>query len=162
MPVLCDALLGGKSLESINDIIYSDGNKIKRNAPGKFPDLNELDFPAFELLPTKVREKAMFGYTTTRGCPFLCEFCLSAKSRARERKISLVAEDLKRMEEMLGYNVVYFGDLTFTINKKRVEEFCKMVKKESIDLFFKVNTRADTVNSEMIDMMSKNNFIEIN
>ena len=52
---------------------------------------------------------------------------------------------------------VFFEDDTFTINKKRVLEFCEKYKERGLDITWSCNARADTLDLETMKAMKKAN-----
>lgn len=77
---------------------------------------------------------AQVGYS--RGCRYNCTFCVSpsvwskAHSAAEERTVtyrsaSSVAEEISQLRDQYGVNFVYFTDLTFNDDPRRLQELCE-------------------------------------
>lgn len=156
-----EALEKDEDLSQVPGITYSNQGKIRRTPEGDYPSLNEIPFPAFHLLPEKVRKKSTFGYETVRGCPFKCQFCIASKTGVNERDLEKVFEDFAKLQDILSYNVLFLGDCTFNFSKKRVKRFCEFARKEGLDIFFKVNFRPDMADRATLDDMPQSNFVEI-
>ena len=85
---------------------------------------------------------------TGRGCPFKCTFCSWPQTlmghKYRVRSISNVLDEMEWISKNLKeVKEVFFEDDTFTVNKKRVLEFCKEYKERGLDIAWACNARAD-------------------
>jgi len=92
---------------------------------------------------------------TTRGCPARCVFCTAPTffgKKVRKRSVDKVIDELRYLESM-GYKEAFFRDETFTYHRKRVEEICKGILKEKMDLTWICNARIGTVDKELMKTM---------
>jgi radical SAM superfamily enzyme YgiQ (UPF0313 family) len=76
----------------------------------------------------------------------------------RVRSVDNVLDEL----EWIGNNLpevkeVFFEDDTFTINKRRVLEFCEKYEERGLDITWSCNARADTLDLETMEAMKKAN-----
>jgi radical SAM superfamily enzyme YgiQ (UPF0313 family) len=96
---------------------------------------------------------------TSRGCPFSCRFCASRavwSKRVRFRSAESVLEEFDRIVAEQHLDYVKFSDDTFTLNKKRVHDFCKQKLKSSVSLVpWGCNIRADTVDLDTLRLMQE-------
>ncbi len=114
-PILVKDILNGKNIEGV----------FKGEVPH---NLDEIPFPAWHLIDIEKYKKAgltRYPLLATRGCPFNCIFC----SREGLSKIVRTRSANNIIEEMLGAYHYFDGqygfcDDSFTLNKKKVEEFC--------------------------------------
>jgi radical SAM superfamily enzyme YgiQ (UPF0313 family) len=130
-------------------------------------NLNDLPFPAFDLLPDftnyggsqfiDFENRKTFRLITSRGCPHICSFCdkniFGKKYRAHN------AEYIMSMIKVL-YNKhkirhIYFSDDNFTLLKKRVIKLCNKIIKEKLDLSWACNARVDQVDLNLLKQMKK-------
>ncbi len=82
-----------------------------------------------------VSHPRVYPILASRGCPFQCTFCYhSIGPKYRERLIDNVVEELKIAIPKYKINSVIIYDDLFSINKKRLYEFCKKIK----ELFKKI------------------------
>jgi len=148
------------SKKEIPGLIYKDGNYIRINEPEHIKDLDSLPFPARHLLPQDEYYVPFFsGKTTTmittRGCPFDCIFCARViKRKYREISLDKVLEEIKQITET-GIRYIQLQDDTFSFNKKRVKNLCESLIKEKIDIEWGCETRADTLDRELIEWLKK-------
>ena len=98
---------------------------------------------------------------TGRGCPYLCTFCSWTQTlmgrKYRMRSIRNVLDELEWIQDNLPeVKEVFFEDDTFTINKRRVLEFCEEYRKRALDITWACNARAD-LNYEAMREIEKAN-----
>jgi anaerobic magnesium-protoporphyrin IX monomethyl ester cyclase len=133
-------------------------------------DLDSLPFPARDLFPNKSYKhywSTHHGYTvtnqiTTRGCPYLCDFCSNPVfgRSYRERSATNVVEEMQQIAR-LGYDRVFFSDDCFTQNLDRVELICNILNKEKIDLQWMCLSRADRLDNAVAMKMARAGCVQI-
>ncbi|MFH1773630.1 MAG: radical SAM protein [Methanobacteriota archaeon] len=147
-------LLDSKNLEKINGISYVTDGKIIHNPDRELiKNLDEIPFPAREYFPLK--EYGIMSLVTSRGCPYSCSYCSSTRfwrQRVRFRSPENVIEELKQISK-LGFKLVRFMDSTFTLDQQRAIRICELIK-ESIDIKWSCETRADFVSDALLEALS--------
>ena len=136
----------------------------KMNKPCELlPDLDELPFPARDLLPNELyryalsRRERVTTMFTSRGCPYNCVFCdkstFGSKWRARNAE-NILAE----VEEIAGRydtrSIIIYDDL-FTVDKQRVKEFCEGVVRRGLKIDWKCEGRVNIIDGEMLALMKR-------
>ncbi|MGD8399719.1 MAG: B12-binding domain-containing radical SAM protein [Bacillota bacterium] len=98
-------------------LVYRDGKTVVVNCPRpQLADLSGLPFPYPEDL-TPLRKKMVY-YETSRGCPYNCQYCLSANERGvRFFELETVKRDLLRFIAA-GVGQVKLVDRSFNCNPK--------------------------------------------
>ncbi len=140
-------------------------NVIYMNPMGTIPDVTKLPWPDHEMFrrhSDKVMAwdkayKNVAMFITARGCPFKCTYCgcnnlhkLYEDQRVtRFRDINDVIDEIKTVTSTYHNDLVWLTDETFTMKKKRILDFCDKYK-EQVGLPFAIETRADTVNEEIL------------
>lgn len=162
----------GRSLAKVKGIGYKEGGKIKITEPRPpIENLDELPMPARDLLPTFDYYCERFGIDyfteppattmfTSRGCPFNCNFCQPTVHnlfgrKTRFRSPEKVVEEIIFLKKKYGINKIYFQDDTFTLDKQRVHNICRLIKENDLHLRWAINSRVNTVNRELIFAMKK-------
>jgi len=162
--LFCNSFENGEDLTRTPGLAYreqKDSNlEIKKIQEPPGLDMNELPFPAWHLMDMKLywdigmphnpfmKSKEFMTIMTERGCPEKCYFCSSADFFGNSGKFRPL--NPQRSYEMVEYAVKKYGikelqieDDTFTLNSKRVVEFCKKIKKFKLRITLPNSVRAD-------------------
>jgi len=134
-------------LKNVNGLCYKDetGNVII--TPKRMPvnNLDELPYPDLEsiefekTLDNMSCQDALYGamdyprmYTIfgSRGCPFQCTFCYH-NERYRERSVDNIIKEIEFAIKKYKINSFNLLDDLFSVNKERLKEFCKKIRKVS-------------------------------
>lgn len=149
---------GIKRLRDIRGISYRWNGEILHNLEREFiQDLDEIPFPARDLLLNKdsYNSEDMGLLMTSRGCPYNCSYCATDiwKRKIRYRSVDNIIEEIKLVIDAYGTTQFTLKDDTFTINRKRVMEFCDRLIKENIKINWDCNTRVDLVDEDLLRRM---------
>jgi len=158
-----------KSIENIKGICYKKEKEIIFTPPREpISDLDALPFPdygAFEfdkvldnLTPGLVSNLRTYPVLGSRGCPFQCTFCYH--STGPIYRVRSVKNIIKEIEFAIGrYKIesFYLSDDLFAVQKDRLYEFCKEIKKlnekYSLDLKWMCQLWVGVVDKEMIEVL---------
>lgn len=96
-------------------------------------NLDTLPFPAREKYGELIKSLGMINLTTTRGCPFQCNYCQPTKQilfgkSVRRRSVDNIMAEIEDAVDRFNINRFSIDDDTFTFNKKVVLDFCERVK----------------------------------
>ena len=146
-------------LEQVQSLRYIDKNNIYHENPlaKPFCNLDEIPFPSRKrCIGGNFRNDNSFGILTGRGCPFQCAFCYEGANtkKVRLRSIENVISEIDfavSENRKLKYLNVY--DDTFTLDFRRVEKFCKEVKKRNLLWYCEGHTSNIVKHPEMIKVM---------
>lgn len=153
-----------KTLEGVRGLIYKENGRIIDNGRRDFiKNLDELPFPAYDLLPLEKysilgQMLEHFPMMSSRGCPFGCRYCASSLFMGRSfraRSAENVVDEIEWLQDKFGAKYIGFGDDTFTLNKKRVLKICEEIKRRSLDVEWSCSSRVDTIDSETIKEMKR-------
>ncbi len=161
-----------RDFKSIKGISYKENGRIIHNPNREFTSSEDLDRIPFVSKVYKKHLNIKDYYLSSslypevqifsgRGCPCLCTFCSWTQTlmgrKYRVRSISNVLDELEWIQENLPeVKEVFFEDDTFTINKKRVLEFCKEYRERGLDITWACNARADLDYETMKEMKKAN------
>lgn len=153
---------GNISFNQIKGISYKefDGKIVNTLDRALIKELDILSVPKRELI------LGYDGYTadqlgwimTSRGCAYDCTFC-NAKAmwtrKVRFLSLSIVMDELDYLRKNFKITNITFMDDSFTVNKKRVMEFCKMLIEGNKKITWSCLTRADLIDEEVIKKMKE-------
>ncbi len=149
-------------------IAYRYNNKVVLNPPRKpINNLDDLPFPAWELIPDfpdrykpaayKFKHLPATYLVNSRGCPYKCNFCDTSVYGKKRRYYSneFILKMMRHLIEKYGIKEFVFEDDLFCVNKKRVLEFCELIKKEDFKITFSCNVRAELVDQETLSALKE-------
>lgn len=116
-------------------------------------DLDQLPLPAWDLVDIEpyrqmwLKSKGYFSLnmSTTRGCPFKCNWCAKPiyGSRYNSRSPRNVVDELKLLKGRYNMDHIWFCDDIFGLKPGWITEFAELVKREGLTFKYKIQTRAD-------------------
>jgi len=126
-------------------------------------DLDSIPWPDREAFPDSYYQDELIGANIlgSRGCPYPCSFCQNKfltnlyKDKGkfiRYRSLENIFAEIDDLIKRYGIKKIYFSDETFTMNKKRVLEFCQAYKAR-FTLPFMCQTRIDTLDEEIVSAL---------
>ncbi|UCE08642.1 MAG: cobalamin-dependent protein, partial [bacterium] len=150
--------LEAEQLSSIKGITYRRNDKLIHNPDREFiQNLDVIPFPARDLLLNSgaYNSEDMGLLMTSRGCPYNCSYCATGiwKRKIRYRSTDNVIAEIKSAIDTYGIRQFTIKDDTFTVNRKRVLEFCDKLIKENLGINWDCNTRVDVVDEELLKKM---------
>lgn len=151
-----------EGLEDV-DIILGEGEYLN-NSIRCFKNLDDIPFPNYEAFDSwsYIAENFRLGsmnypLTTSRGCPYRCTFCCTQKFCGnrlwRTRSVDNCYREIKRAKDRYSIKGFEILDDNFTINKKRVLNFCQAIEDLELNWFCYQGIRCDKFDEEMADSM---------
>lgn len=153
---LVDALQAGRQdVSGINGLAFPAANgKVLTTTPRSLiKDLDELPFPDRESLMKleTYRPDDLSMIMTSRGCPFNCSFCSSIWERkVRNRSVANIVAEVEYLVRRFGTKNIFFKDDTFTLNRRRVLDFCASLQAGKTDVNWECLTRIELVDEEIV------------
>ena len=157
-----------KNFSNIKGIAYINKNKYVRTESREFlSNLDELPFPARDLAPLHLyapspTKRVSSGKSTSilgeRGCPHDCHYCVSPrfwKRTYRARSPKNIVDEIQECVEKYGISEFNFHDDLFTLKKQRIMDFCKEIDNRNLKIIFTIQSRVDTLDSEMLQMLAE-------
>lgn len=96
--------------------------------------------------------------TTSRGCPAACRFCSSPgfwQRRVRFRSPRSIADEIRYIRDRFGLIYFSFRDDTFTADRKRVIELCRLLIEEKLYIMWNCQSRVNSIDEEMLSWMKR-------
>ena len=153
-------------LSDIPGVSYRKGSEIHHNSMCEAnAEVDALPIPDRTLLMNEIlySSEDMGLIMTTRGCPFRCTFCASDINRVTYRSIEDVIKEMQDVQKRYGTHQFTFKDDSFTVNRKRVLEFCDKLIQSGLKTRWECNTRVGLIDEGMLKKMKMAgcNFIKI-
>ncbi|HJT18925.1 MAG TPA: glycosyltransferase [Nitrospira sp.] len=135
---------------------FEEGDQVK--------DLNQLPFPARDLLPNDRYVYPLLGapvvtLQTSRGCPFpcgyYCPYPLVEGVKWRAQTAERIFAELKDVVEGRGLTKIYFRDATFTLNQDRVAKLCDLMSAAGWSIEWVCETRIDCLGDPLLEKMRR-------
>jgi len=155
----------GLSLATIKGIAYrgNEGEVCLTKSRPRMKSLDQLPTPSLDLHDINLFRqpdgliKGFHRVFTSRGCPGRCTFCdwKIFGQRMAYYSIPVVVDEIKRRAAKYGIRSFTINDDCFTVNKKRVMEFCNLISQIRPKLSWRVSSRANLVNQQMLNAMKE-------
>ena len=162
VPDLLNALAAGDDLGKINGIAYrNNGETVITPLRDPVQDIDTTPFPARHLFKNEnyynvlAKRRNFTVMLSARGCPFRCSFCDLKTKQFRMRSAKNFVDEIESCYRDHGIRSIDMYDSSFTVDKKRVHEICNEIIRRKLDLDWTVRTRADCVNKELLEVMSR-------
>jgi len=141
-------------LYKIQSLAYlNDGKVVKTPARPVIRNLDELPFPAWDLV-NRDKYRALWlehhghysmNLVTTRGCPFHCNWCAKPiwGQKYNSRSPQNVVEEMVWLKAYFQPDSIWFMDDIMGIQDKWIEEFADLLDENNAHIPFKSLNRAD-------------------
>jgi anaerobic magnesium-protoporphyrin IX monomethyl ester cyclase len=157
---LVTAIRGGhENFSAIPGLAWlQNGMPLRSPARKVMKDLDSLPLPAWDLVDIESYRKIWMshhGYfslnvSTTRGCPFKCNWCAKPiyGNRYNARSPQHVVREIKWLRDEYHFDHIWMCDDIFGLKPGWVNEFADEVEKEGLRFRFKIQSRADLLLQE--------------
>lgn len=158
-------------LDKNGDIVY------KNSESYSVEKLDDLPFPNYEMMGIDKYIELQTGQewrhhktdpfigksipiSASRSCPFKCTFCYHAgMGKYRKHSVEYAIKFIKTLKEKYSVSHYSIYDELFSLNKKRVLEFCEGIK--NLNITFECQLRVDQIDLEMLLLMKEAGCTEI-
>jgi radical SAM superfamily enzyme YgiQ (UPF0313 family) len=143
---------------SVPGLSWRDTKGQFKMTPGKpkVEDLDRLPLLPYDHYPIAELGLDLLRIEAGRGCPFMCTFCSTAgffQRSFRLKSAERLVLELERLRELYGYSDFKLDHDMFTVNKRKVLEFCEAVQGRGFR--WRVSARVDCVNPMMVEKMAE-------
>ncbi len=149
--------------KDVPGIAYKKNGSVKITSPPKRienPDV--LPFPARELIPKAdyfnplVKRTPYTTMISSRGCPFPCIFCVAGLTYGKRfiaRSPKSMVDEIVECQKKFGIKEIFFRDEEFTMEKKRVADFCDELRRRRVRITWICNSHINTLSKELLAKM---------
>ncbi len=162
-------------LREVKGILFRENGKTVETPARELlteKELDELPFPSYHLLhdvslystpQPVISEKARsLTIVTSRGCPYLCNYCFKGVfgKKWRAHSPEYVVRLFKYLTSTFKVDEIGVQDDAFNIDKKRVQAICEGLLKEGIKVKWTTaqGLRANAVDLELLQKMKQTGF----
>jgi len=150
------ANLESRDFSSIPGVSWrANGLRFNPGAP-KVENLDTLPLLNYDHYPVAELDLDLLRVEAGRGCPFMCTFCSTASFFQRSFRLKSAArlvQELDTLHEKYGYVDFKLDHDLFTVNKRKILEFCEAVKDRKYH--WRVSARVDCVDTELLQKMAE-------
>ncbi len=157
----------GRDLAEVKGLCFRDtsGQAVFTGLQTKLLELDSLPFPAYHKLPgyPGTYTLPLFNYPRTpnascvasRGCPYQCSYCDRSVFRRTFRcnSAEYLYQHLQYLHQRWGIRHVNFYDDQFTLQRERVEKFCRLMLDQPLGVSFNCAVRAEHVDLPLLKLM---------
>ena len=146
---LCLQGIPGLSWRDSTGLHFNDGKPMVQ-------DLDRLPVTSYDHYPVSDLGLDLLRIEAGRGCPFMCTFCSTASFFQRSFRLksaSRLVTELDRLHEHYGFFDFKLDHDLFTVNKRKVMEFCEAVKGRPYR--WRASARVDCVDKELLTKMAE-------
>ncbi len=139
------------------------GTVVKGEPRGPVRDLDALPTPAYDLFydDPRFRNLPLRIFLATRGCPYRCSYCFNRTLNERHRPFGRlirttdperVADDIERVRDRWGLQLVWFLDANFVADRPWLERFASVYRRR-IALPFFCKLRPERATERVVDTL---------
>lgn len=139
---------------SVEGIVFRKNNEtIVTKKRSVLTDLDSIPAPAWDLVNIsgyrerwkKRKRYFSLNISTTRGCPFKCNWCAKPiyGNRYNVHSPERIVEELKMLQSTYGANHFWMTDDIFGLKPGWVKTFAELIKKEKLKIRFTIQSRVD-------------------
>jgi anaerobic magnesium-protoporphyrin IX monomethyl ester cyclase len=168
---LARALDAQADLNGVLGLTYRDTDgdvQVNPDRPLHEP-LDKMPFPARHIVQGGEYRAGIYSggnptaMVSSRGCPYRCTFCLWPDvlygHKFRARSAENVVDEIAEAVRSYGHDEIYFDDDTFTIDRQRVLDICRLIQERGLEqeVEWIAQCRVDTVDRELLEAMKAAN-----
>ena len=159
IPLLNLVIKGNCSPNDVPGLVFRDCDiKIVQNQfPEFLPDNYTRNYRYYDLIPEEVIDSCTcMPIDVGRGCPFSCTYCSTKtfwKRKFRLRNLDDIVNEIEYVNRTFKVKKFDFMHDLFTVNKKRLLQFCEKLSAKKLNVSWGCDSRIDTIDREMIDRM---------
>ncbi len=172
---ILEYLKKNKPLKEVRGLMYWEDDKailtekrVSLNIDSiPFPDFDALGFkeyldnsaPNYSYMHSVFDNPRTYYIVGSRSCPFQCTFCWHYDNKYRQRSIDNIMKELEERVKRYRINRIYILDECFSIDKKRLVEFCKRISKLKKEISWELrwinSSKVSDVDEDILRMLKE-------
>lgn len=114
------------------------------------PAWDAIDIPAYKAIWRQGKFPFTLNISTTRGCPFKCNWCAKPiyGNRYNSRSPERVVDELKILNQQFGAQHIWMTDDIFGLKPGWVKRFNELIQEAGLNIRYKIQSRADLLLAE--------------
>ncbi len=169
-PELIDRLEHGRDWHDVPGTAWIENGRANYASPRpKIANLDDIPFPARDLLPDVLREVGFASLFSSRGCYGRCTFCSqnafqgkNPGSRWRGRSAKNVVDEMTLLYDEYGVRTYKFNDDNIfgpgPEGRRRIEEICHEILGRGLDVHLMAYCRVNDISLETARLMRQAGF----
>jgi pyruvate-formate lyase-activating enzyme len=90
------------------------------------------------------------------GCPFRCRFCNFPSEKHIRKPLEILRRELRELVESHRFvQSIWFIDDNILLNRKQIEDFCRMMREEDLPITWRSFIRADVIDEDIAGMLKE-------
>lgn len=152
-----DVVVLGEAESNIGHLV--ENSEARGIFPGeKIPDLDLLPYPDFSLMGKLTSAMRYAPLSTSRGCPFHCNFCSVSTMFGRKIRFRSAESSLEEIEarQRSGYHRFFFYDDNFGVNHDRSKTLLEGILRKNLNLKWTAEARVElSKDEELLKLMAR-------
>jgi radical SAM superfamily enzyme YgiQ (UPF0313 family) len=151
---LIDSLQGGRPLETIDGLSFTQGGEAVHNPDrAACQDLDTLPVPDLTLIAGTSEQKGTTPIMTSFGCPFGCNFCSVTAMFGRKYRYRSPEHIMAEIEAKQPKSIFFYDD-NFAADKRRLKTLLRMMIASGQKISWSAQVRTDvTDDPELLELM---------
>jgi radical SAM superfamily enzyme YgiQ (UPF0313 family) len=149
-----------RPVDDVKGIVYMHGGEVIETPPREpIADIDTIPFPDWSLASDKMPKQITM--CSSRGCPHDCIYCSTTafwtrtwRARSAQNMIDEIRSVFEHYEPEKKILQIGFVDDNFTVNRKRVIEFCRLVGQQEFEIMWGCSSRIELLDDELLQIMS--------
>ncbi|NQT00250.1 MAG: radical SAM protein [Candidatus Omnitrophica bacterium] len=159
---LVRAIENGEGLKEIEGISFRNNGNIQHNRDRELiKDLDSLPILKRDFLENKFYLERLphsnilcKSVVASRGCPFNCSFCFQHEKSYRRRTTDNILQEVSCLLEKYQIEAIRFFDLSFTVSRNSVEDFCNQIIRRKLKFKWYCESRVD-IDLKLLELMKE-------
>lgn len=158
---LVSCVEAGRGWKKVKGVAYCSGSEVLSTPPRlSMQQLDQLPFVSSFLeysvgVDTELQAEFVL---TSRGCPSACTFCSSPafwSRKVRFRSPESIVDEITFIRDRYGLIYFSFRDDTFTVDRERTIEFCRLLTERKIGILWNCQSRVNVLDNELLLWMKR-------